>query len=371
MIVGNPSSDVIEFLLNRGLLSHEAIVDGDVLVVNLKRRHRNYAVLNGKGQSYFVKQIDPFQPFSIQTLQKEACLYALSQPGGPFIALSSCLPKFFFYDANQHTLVLEFIQSSQDLVTYQRAQRQLSLHLAAQLGTVLALAHSGCPVSMLDHAVQSVFQGQIPWAITFHENEPSSVLNLSPANGQFLDILRRYRKFPETLERLKTEWKRSSLIHGDIKFENVLVLESKEEADNRVKLIDWEICDIGDPCWDVGCVLQAYITWWIASVPFEVGITLEQAVDRAEYPLAAIRPAIKQFWLSYCSALKLDGFGPSSLLQHCVSCAGARMLQTVFESMASSSQLSGVAILLLQVSLNILENPERAIQDLLSLEPSA
>jgi Ser/Thr protein kinase RdoA (MazF antagonist) len=44
-------------------------------------------------------------------------------------------------------------------------------------------------------------------------------------------------------------WHPECLVHGDLKWDNCLV-----EAD-RVRVIDWELSGLGDPAWDVSCVI--------------------------------------------------------------------------------------------------------------------
>jgi hypothetical protein len=55
------------------------------------------------------------------------------------------------------------------------------------------------------------------------------------------------------------------------------------------------------------------------------------------------------------------------LLERCVSHSAARMLQTVYETLAYSQQLTPYAFIMLQTSLNMLQNPREAARVLLGL----
>src|SRR3954454_1267674 len=49
-------ADVVPYLVQRGLIAPQAIVDGDVRVVDASRRNRNFHVVANQGSAYLVKQ---------------------------------------------------------------------------------------------------------------------------------------------------------------------------------------------------------------------------------------------------------------------------------------------------------------------------
>lgn len=54
----------------------------------------------------------------------------------------------------------------------------------------------------------------------------------------------------EVLKRINNiEWEANSLIHFDLKFDNILTDPYKQGS--PIKLIDWEMADMGDPHWDI------------------------------------------------------------------------------------------------------------------------
>ncbi|MFI6538740.1 phosphotransferase [Nonomuraea sp. NPDC050547] len=44
-------------------------------------------------------------------------------------------------------------------------------------------------------------------------------------------------------------WRAGCLVHGDLKADNCVV------AGDRIRVIDWELSGLGDPAWDVACVI--------------------------------------------------------------------------------------------------------------------
>ena len=50
-------SNVVHYLLEQGLLTLDAVVDGELMVIDATRRNRNFKVMRRGQQGYFVKQI--------------------------------------------------------------------------------------------------------------------------------------------------------------------------------------------------------------------------------------------------------------------------------------------------------------------------
>jgi aminoglycoside phosphotransferase (APT) family kinase protein len=181
------------------------------------------------------------------------------------------------------------------------------------------------------------------------------------------NILQKYPEFQQTLDLLRGRWQISSLIHGDIKWDNCLVHAPEESGEVQLKIVDWELADFGDPCWDVGAVFQAYLSCWIMSLPIQGDAPPAQLVQRAQYPLEAMQPALRSFWQAYGAARQLDDKQKGELLERCVQYGAARMIQTAYEYLAFAPQITASALYLLQASLNILTQPREAIQHLLGL----
>jgi hypothetical protein len=78
-----------------------------------------------------------------------------------------------------------------------------------------------------------------------------------------------------------------------------------------------------------------------------------------------MRPAIHAFWRAYTETMQVNDGAARELLDTCISFGAARMVQTVFESMYQLPQLTPHAIFMLQVSLNVLEQPTSAVAELL------
>jgi tRNA A-37 threonylcarbamoyl transferase component Bud32 len=354
-------NDLVHYLLERGLLDRRAVVDGDVMVVEGARRHHNYSVIRRQGTGLFIKQMQPDQAFSAQTLQKEAACYVMMESDPALAEIHALMPRFRAYDPDRHLLVVELIDGGENLSELHRRVNGFPEDVARRVGELLARYHEASRRELLPRANAAIFQGLPPWILSFHLTPRGSMQSLSAANGQFMTILQRYPDFGQALDRVRAGWRRDALIHGDMKFDNVVVRGAQTD-EPTMHVVDWELADVGDSAWDVASILQAYLTWWIASLQRVPG---NETSDEAQYPLEAIQPAIRAFWDAYVSARRLGSRDAGAELERAVRYAGARMLQTVYESMALAPSLTQHAVWQMQACVNILKEPRAAATDLL------
>ena len=139
------------------------------------------------------------------------------------------------------------------------------------------------------------------------------------------------------------------------------------DGELKLRLIDWELADFGDPLWDAGAVFQSYLSFWVFSMPAAAGVPAEQLVQSAQYPLGKMLPAVRAFWKTYTQTRGLDDAEARAALELSVSYGAARMIQTAYECMFYAPQITASALYLLQLSLNILKSPKEAVSNLLAL----
>ena len=327
---------VIYELVRRGLIDKTELVDGGVTVVDSTSRHRNSQVIRKTGGGYFVKEAIPTQAMSVQTLMREASTYAIVQHGdGPLASLAAIMPRFHVWDPQQRLLILELLPSAETLGAQIRRTNTFSPDFAADFGRALASYHGHAAGSLTSSALGHLFPRSVPWALTVPQQGTDASPGLSGANTQMFSIIRRYPNFPARLDALQKTWRRDTLIHGDLKFENLMLSYADgPESPAGIRVVDWEVADVGDPRWDVGSMLQSWLTYWIFSMPSDGSVTdPEQLAARAQYPSEAMRPAIHAFWRAYAQTMQVGDGAARELLDTCISFGAARMVQTVFESM--------------------------------------
>jgi aminoglycoside phosphotransferase (APT) family kinase protein len=136
-------------------------------------------------------------------------------------------------------------------------------------------------------------------------------------------------------------------------------------------VIDWEMADIGDACWDAGAIFQAYLSFWIYSLPLAAGLPLEEAAASSPFTVSEMQPALAAYWASYAGARGLRPAESQAALERSMACAAARMIQTAYEGIQQMPQLTPQALCQLQMSMNILRDPQAAIRDFLAPAASA
>lgn len=378
--------NIAHYLLGRGLLSFDSVVDGDLVVVEATSRNRNFKVIRTASPGYFVKQVKTFEPQAVETLRYETACYYLSHNDPDFEPLRALMPKFYDSDPARHALVVELLPEGASLSEYHRQLGTFPVEVGVQLGRILGTYQREMGRRLRDGAKSNAFARRVPWILSLHQLNQNLFGQLSAANTQVLNIIQSYPDFQQTLDRMSAAWRFDSLIHGDIKWDNLHVTLDREEPAGGVeaeagratepkpsegkmslRLIDWELADFGDACWDAGAVFQSYLSFWVFSMPSVAGVPAEQLVNSAQFPVERMQPAIRAFWKTYVETRGLSPEEARDALERSVSYGAARMIQTAYEYMFHAPQITTSALYLLQLSLNILKSPREATASLLAL----
>ncbi|MGH7212528.1 MAG: hypothetical protein ACREF1_13835, partial [Acetobacteraceae bacterium] len=133
------------------------------------------------------------------------------------------------------------------------------------------------------------------------------------------------------------------------------------------RIVDWEMADFGDAGWDVGAVLQSFLAMWILSMPIASGLPPEAYIGMAAQPLEAMRPVLSAFWQAYAATRGFTAEQARRELERCMRFGAARLVWAAIEQRLYAPQLDVAAAALLQVSLNVLQDPPRAVQELLNV----
>jgi len=361
----NPNN-VAQFLAERRLLTFESVVDGDFLVVDQNSRNRNLKIIRRKSDGFFIKQIPQHTAEFMQSMQREAACYRLGNESRKLVEFPSLTPRFYYFDPLQYILIIELLTDSESVWEYHKRIGALPVEVGRLLGEKLGTYHATARVNGQTDGFE-MFGRQVPWILSIHETNPMYLNQVSRGNAQLIGIVQQYPEFQSALAELKAQWNFSTLIHGDIKWENMMLRKAAEEPELELKVIDWEIADVGDECWDAGAVIQAYLTFWVFSLPLSSGMSLADAAASSPYSAEDLKRALAAYWTSYAESRGLSQTASRQKLLRSMRCAAARMIQTAYESIQSSPQISPYALCKLQISMNILKDPRNAVADLMGL----
>jgi aminoglycoside phosphotransferase (APT) family kinase protein len=352
-------SDVGRYLLDRGLVTASDLVDGELVVRDVSSRNRNYRAETREGPCYLLKQAIGAE--MLTTVGNEAAAYERLALGGG--ELGALLPGYYGYDTQKGLLVIESVRGAETLRALQSASGRFPTRSAAALGRALGLLHRETAI------VAAAAPEQAPGILRIHRPHMDAFREMSAASLELIRIVQQGQGFPEALERVRGSWTPEAFVHGDVKWDNCLVV-SEGAVGEMVKLIDWEMATVGDPGWDIGSALSAYLSFWIFSIPTTGEMPPERFPELAVHPLDSMKPALNACWNAYSDVLEGSASEAEARLVHAVELAAARLVQTGFEVTQAQQQLWGSVVLHLQLAQNMLERPREAATRLLGIDPS-
>jgi len=354
--------EVVEYLRERALVDPGATATPEV--VDVSRRNRNVQVFTGPGSGFFVKQ--GVGPDRAITVANEADTYRRLVENAESNGLDRYLPKYFGYDPLRHILVLGLVPGSQSLHAYHATRGRFSIILARALGDALGHVHT---VGEPDEKSGGHSQiGRAPWVLSLHRPDLGMLHSLSGATIELVTMLQQIPDLCSRLDSLEFQWKATTLIHNDARWDNCLVSAAPNTGRvTRLKLIDWELSGVGDPLWDVGCAFSEYLAFWLTSIPITGDAPPDRYLHLSRHPIERMQPAIRSLWESYVLRVGIDPAESMELLRQAVRYAAARLVQSAFERTQHSAWVTSDVICLVQLSLNILQEPNEAATTLLGI----
>src|SRR5271170_5046888 len=110
------------FLICRGLLSPEAVVAGDLVVLDASRRNRNFKIIRSGEPGCFVKQMREGQPDAVMTLRREAACYEHARD-------DPALSRLITYDPSRHLLIVELLPDAESLADRYARERTFPVEI--------------------------------------------------------------------------------------------------------------------------------------------------------------------------------------------------------------------------------------------------
>jgi thiamine kinase-like enzyme len=260
------------------------------------------------------------------------------------------------------------VKDAENLKDYHVSRGRFSRTLASAIGTALSTLHRIEKDKTKHRESEIAFSTQPPWILSIHLPSVQVFRDFSGTSIELIKIIQSFTAFGELFDELRWSWQAKSLIHSDIKWDNCIAYSSSPSGrKTKIKIVDWELASLGDPCWDIGSVFSEYLSFWLLSIPISGETPPERFPELAQFPLERMQSAIRRFWQSYRKQMELDDIKSQELLVRAVQYGAARLVQTAIEQMQISIQLTGNSICFLQLSLNILQRPKEAVVHLLGI----
>ncbi len=357
--------NLVYYLLERGFVTRESAVNGCLDISEITRRNRNFKVKQRDGAGYFLKQVRRWEPEAIRTLQAEAQSYKLAAQDDTFADVAEIVPRFCSYDERRSVLTTELLDGAETVTEHHFRNDAFPVEVAEQLGQAFGNYHRKA-ASNPPRGLDGMFPRRPAWALSLHDMPSHSAWDLSGGIHQMLGMVRQFPQFGTVLETLRSGWRQDALIHGDIKWDNC-VLCPGSNGDLNLKIVDWEMADWGDSCWDLAGIFSAYLSFWVHSLPGNGLANPDLLVAQARFPIERMQPAIRSFWSTYTRCREVSGQEARDLLHRVVLYTGARNIQTAFEFLQTAPQANSGTVLLLQLSMNVLTNPEDATSEILGI----
>jgi aminoglycoside phosphotransferase (APT) family kinase protein len=350
--------EVVPYLLARGLLTSQSVVEGHLVIDDVSRRNHNFLVASASGR-YLVKQA--LGPDRVRTIAREAAFYrAVCEKENGF---SRYLPKFYLYDEERSILVIESLKSVETLREQQLRTGRSSSGVAEELAEALAALHQ----FNADFASEFVNAGSSKARLP-HRPDLETFRSLSGGGIEVIRMIQANRNVADVLDQLTDEPKGSSVIHGDVRGDNFLLpAGAGARRGRRLKIIDFELATRGDPAVDIGWMFADYLSQWIFSLPLIAGYRSDHFHAVARWPLGKVQPLLRSFWRRYVLSMRPDRSESDQFRSRAVKHCGARLLHIAMETTYTSNNITRSQLCLLQVGTNILLDPEAACIELIGI----
>jgi aminoglycoside phosphotransferase (APT) family kinase protein len=358
-------SDVVRYLLDRGLLHPRDVVDGAVVVRDASSRNHIF-VVDADDTSFVLKQ--GMSQEGLTAVAHEAAVYRMLGQLGD--RMTRYLPAVWEYDAAGQVLVLGKTPGDRDLRAHQLRTGRFSRALATSTGHALGALHRMTAASAPVPAMPQ--ERPTPWVLAVHQPHLSVFRDASSAALELIRIVQAAPELCDRLDALRREWEPSCLIHRDMKWDNLIACPEtgRPKSGFRLKIIDWEAAQTGDPRWDLGSVFSHYLSLWLFSIPITGQDPPDRFPELARFPLARMQPAMADCWSAYWRRADLDQTY-AQCLSAVVGFAAARLVQTAFEAAQTASHLDSGMVLHLQLASNMLNRPLEAAVHLLGIPVEA
>jgi len=317
--VQSQSSAILRFLKDHNLLSSRDLVNSRVTIIpELRERYTIGTVVKNDMVQCVVKCALPDQSAEKLMHEMAVCQLINAQSVVKLIA-----PAVLAQDAVGSIAATTFAGEAASLLTDRQRTQTVSV-----LAESLYALHQ---LRSFTAGETNENNGALPWIFT--ELATRDHISHYPAIAMELSTL----NVPSLSNAAMKLWAPQSRIHGDLKWEHFRIQQSNQGL--RLCLIDWELSCVGDPAWDLACVLNELL--------------LEQ-ITNAQLNEILMQPSYWDTSTNFLSQYDPNTLNERKLLHRVVFFLGARIIQTCLETSVAnnaaslSPELIRLAVVLMQ-----------------------
>ena len=256
------ATNLLAYLTDVGLASGADIVDHDVSIIEIGRRNRNFRVMLSARPSLFVKQVPVVVPETRLALMREAAAGQLAIEEASLPTLAAVIPRLLRYDPRHHVLVHEVIPGARCIAEVLLDPAGIACDLVGAVAATLGRIHRESARAGSLARVASCLGGEAPWVVEIGEKAERIMPTMDGASRELVAAIRSSPVLSASLASLGRDWRRTALMHGDFKWDNIVVAPGSDGG-RQIHIVDWELCNVGDPLWDVAGLMAALLQVWL------------------------------------------------------------------------------------------------------------
>lgn len=331
------SKGVLDYCLFSGLVTSEAVVDGSAVITPITGRNRNYSVHQKDRDSFFLKQPLELSEGTIAHFARECLILSRLEESTTLPSIAKLVPRLLRYDAQNSIQITAYLDGAKGFSPTDLAPGAAA-EIATQLGAHLRMIHSPTFVPSVLHELNPHYS--IPWIFQHAANRPHPIFQLGEAGTFVATFVMQDSAIRHSLRHLAVSWQQQSVVHGDLKLENVLTSSERQLP----YVVDWEMSGMGEPNWDIATLIAS----WFSSEIIRQG-TDETSLDAV--PSLSFTAAVSALLDAHGMAKDVSSF------DRLVRFVSVRMLVCACEYLSGKFADKRVASAILLASRDLLHNP--------------
>lgn len=287
MLAPVPPGRLLARLIALGQFTPEWVGEREVSIVDASRSNPVHIVVVDGEALLVVKQAGPSLD-GIDPVAAETAAFRWLESRLP----SGALAPRLLAAADTGLMVFEAVRGVGTLHDVVLDDSEFALLMVDDLARRLAALHLEVP--------DTAPVRPVPWALRLEDGPPGPIAGLDGVAHVVADLLGR-PALAQAARGLRERWRASSMIHGDIKFDNVLVTGSG--LGGRSWLIDWELAGGGLPEWDVAGVLEGLLAFEIEQGEWRADDLPRRLAGTARAPMRTYRGLLGERMFSAPAAM--------------------------------------------------------------------